>query len=117
MDSKRVYVWTKAYRPFRIGGDVNRPIATEAAVAGDPIDLGYGVEVAPVESPQGVTFYVETLSGGLMGCCLDSIRDDVQTCGDEDFLYEQRTQQKAVGEKAEPMSEEEFWSLVKQPRA
>ena len=109
-----IRIWTECYRPFLMGGDVNRPIATTVE-ATDPVSLGKGHQGFIVVSPKGNTYIIEKESGGIIGDNLEEVKRDIKL-GDKDVMNRQVQKAKTRGLTAENMSADEFWKLMPQER-
>ena len=103
-------IWTSAYHPFIMGGDVHQSICTEVSVL-DVIDLGKGFKAFVAVAPNGVNFIVEEQSGGIVGDSLEAVRQDVKE-GDINFIKEQIASETERGRSARMISPEEFWQSL-----
>jgi hypothetical protein len=108
--SKVLTIWTEAYRPFRMGGDVRQPVATEIEV-GETISAGFGISLYEITSPHGTTHIIESKSGALVGTNLRQVMTDVRN-GGEDVMREQIKRAKKRRGEAELLPSEEFWRLI-----
>jgi len=72
-----ILMWTAAYRPFRMGGNVNQPVGIEVTV-GEPIPLDHGISVYVVVTPDGRKAIVEAMSGGIVGTSLEQVKRDIE---------------------------------------
>lgn len=72
----KLTIWTRAYSPFIMGGNVNAPIKTKVE-AGDKFDIGKGFEAYLVVSPKGKTHVVDAITGAFVGTTIDEVRADV----------------------------------------
>lgn len=104
-------VWTEAYSPFIMGGDVNAPIATEVEV-GEPIQLDHGIVVYLVPSPRGEVFVVEATTGAFVGTKLDEVKRDVSEA-DPQIIHQQLTAAKERVKKATILDKKKFWGMFK----
>ena len=104
-------VWTEAYSPFIMGGDVNAPIATEVEV-GEPVQLDHGIVVHLVPSPRGEVFVVEATTGAFVGTKLDEVKKDVSE-SDPDIIRMQLVAAKERVKKATILDKEKFWARFK----
>lgn len=100
-------VWTAAYNPFILGGDVNAPIATELEVVG-PFDLGGGFEGYLAVSPKGVTHVVESETGAFVGTSIDDVKTAI-AAADPAVMRKQITDAKVEFKKANHVLVETFW--------
>lgn len=108
----KIRAWTRAYRPFIMGGNVNAPIACklECTAALSVVD---GVYVHAVISPKGTPFFVESRSGGIVGSDLDAIRKDAETVSVDELLL-QIEEQRQYGLTAAEVNESEFWGMMRE---
>lgn len=100
-------VWTAAYTPFMMGGNVNAPIATKVEVSG-PFDLGGGFEGYLAVSPKGMIHVVEAETGAFIGTNIDKVKADV-AAGDPTIMRKQITDAAKEFKKANHITAEEFW--------
>ena len=77
-----ITIWTQAYRPFMMGGNVHAGIKTQVEAEG-PFDLGKGYQGYLLTAPWGETFVAEAQSGGLIGPDLETVRADVKEADPE----------------------------------
>lgn len=112
MSATTIFVWTIAHRPWIMGGRVNGPVKVKLDVVGD-IDLGKGARVGLTMSPAGTPWYVELVSGGLMGKELEVIRADVAEA-DPDVISKQLEDGKEQCRTADVVSSDEFWGLLRE---
>jgi hypothetical protein len=115
-------IWTRAYRPFAITG-VNANIRTEYhgervehTLAENPMCASV-IVVYAVNSPRtGKVWYVDSVSGGLLGDSLESIEADISTHymtgGTTSALAYQRANAAEQCLKAVPYDEEVFWRML-----
>lgn len=106
----KLKVWTEAYRPFILGGDVNAPIMTEIE-CGNPIAVGKGVNVVEIISPHGTVHIAECTTGALVGTSLFDVRQDIEFAS-EKIIEEQLSEGKKRVKKATIISAERFWELL-----
>lgn len=108
----KVLAWIPRYRPFIMGGDVHAGIKAELQVV-DTLDVGQGHKVHVVKAPNGVSFYVETECGAMMGNDLMMILEDVKQ-GDPEVMKGQIEQGRKDRDRAE-LSHDlvYFWSYMK----
>jgi len=102
-------VWTKAYRPFIMGGNVNADVVADIQLNGQ-INVG-GTGLVMIQAPNGDLIWVCATTGGLLGEDLDSIRKDLAE-SNALVLAQQMIDMKDRGEKADPVTTEEFWKLL-----
>ena len=100
-------IWTAAYSPFIMGGDVNAPIATEVEV-GDPIDLGGGIKGFVVVSPKGRIHVAEASTGAFVGTDVDKVKADI-AAGDPAVMKKQLAEAKEQFKNANHLEPEAFW--------
>jgi hypothetical protein len=105
-------IWVPCYRPFMMGGNVRQPIATKVEAEG-PFDLGKGFEGYLVVNPRSGKMHVAcAISGGLVGSSIKEVRDDI-AAGELKMMKAQVAKAKAVGDEAENLTPDMFWSLWK----
>ena len=108
-------VWTEAYRPFILGGDVHAPIATEIEDIGEPFDLGGGYFGHLFQNPNtGDLFVAESTSGAFVGPCPQQVKQDIAE-GDPGFMATQVADGIERRKKAAILPEEEFWRQLTSP--
>ena len=101
-------VYKRQYRPFVMGGPVNRFIKCDVEAQG-PHDLGGGYEGYVVTSPDGkTTFVAEATTGAIVGGSLKMVRDDIAVA-DPQAMAEQVAQATQDRETAQPVELAEFW--------
>lgn len=106
-------IWTRGYRPWILGGDVNAPVGIEIEV-GEKLDLGKGFFGYVVTNPKtGDTHVVEAVSGALVGSDLNKVRADVQECDDIDQMKEQIEKHKKLKKQVEVLDPDKFWGMFK----
>jgi len=103
----KIRIWTEAYSPFILGGDVNQPISAEIDDYLE-CDLGRGYKGYVVVTPGGKTVIIDAISGGIIGNELTQVRRDVKEA-DETFLKKQLPEMKKRGQYARGVSVKEFW--------
>jgi hypothetical protein len=103
-------IWTEAYRPWIMGGDVNAPIWTEV-LAGSPVDIGNGFQAYLITSPSGATYVAEAITGALIGTTIKQVKIDVAT-GDPEVMLKQIEDAKARVKRADYISPETFWRML-----
>lgn len=108
----KLTIWTRAYRPFIMGGDVNGPIATEVEV-GEPFDLGHGIQAHLVVSPSGKTYVAEATTGAFVGNDIDQVKADVSSA-DPEIMKDQLDAAKRELKKVDHLSNENFWSMFRE---
>lgn len=101
-------VWTEAYTPFIMGGDVNAPIATEVET-GEPIHLDHGITVYLVPSPKGEIYIAESTTGAFVGTSLEEVKKDIATA-DPQEMQQQLAKAKERVKKATILDKEKFWA-------
>lgn len=110
---KTVRMWTRCYRPFMMGGNVNRHIATTLPIDGE-VDLGRGFKGYAVLDGMGGVRYVCAVSGGLLGDDLKAIQDDIAACPKTKIMTDQIAKMAEAGKTAEEMPPAEFWEQFKE---
>ncbi len=104
-------IWTEAYRPFIMGGDVNAPIYCNVPVEG-PIDVGKGYKVFVATSPNGRTFIAESITGAVVGISLKEVCTDIRLA-DDLIMKKQITEAKERVLSAYLITPDEFWGLLR----
>ena len=112
---KDVDVWTAAYTPFIMGGDVNAPILTTVPAAG-PFDLGRGFKGYLVTAPSGKTFVAEATTGAFVGPTIESVKKDIAKCTDIMLMKMQVSEAAELKKKARRVAPERFWTGLKANR-
>lgn len=108
--NNKLTIWTEAYSPFIVGGDVNAPICTTVEID-EPIDMGSGIKAYLITSPFGKTYVVESITGGIVGNSIKEVRKDIE-CGNEKVMSKQVQNAKERIKKARHLSVEEFWKIM-----
>jgi hypothetical protein len=106
---QRVYM--EAYQPFRLGGDLRRPVATVLDAVG-PFDIGKGYEAFIVYSPAGVTRIVDSKTGAFVGEDLKTVREDIAQ-GNVEEMADQITASKVRSDYAEDVAPAKFWQILR----
>lgn len=110
-EKKTVVAWIPRYMPFIMGGDVHKPACAELEVA-EETPVGRSYTVFRVVAPNGTDFYVEALSGAILGSDLQMIKDDIEQ-GDQEYMERQIATSIQQRNKAQQLEPELFWSYVK----
>lgn len=100
-------VWKYQYRPFQMGGSVDKAIKC-TLLADGPHDLGKGWFGYVVTSPSGYTQVAEAESGGIVGETLEQVRADVWRA-DVGYLHKQVKEAKKGLKSASGVPPIEFW--------
>lgn len=108
-------IWTVAYRPFVMGGNVYATIYCEVEVTG-PHDLGKGYQGYMATSPSGETFVVESTTGAIVGPTLEEVRADV-AAADKTVMDEQIANAAEQFKEAERVSPDYFWRFLRAHKA
>jgi hypothetical protein len=117
--SMQVTVWTRGYRPFIMGGNVNADLKADVECDG-PFDLGKGYSGYVFQAGKK-WFVAESESGGIVGNgatqeeALKSVIDDVRVA-DEAFMEQQIKDACARREKAAMQNTEYFLSIMAKAR-
>ncbi len=76
----KLFVWTEAYRPFIMGGDVHALIGAEVE-AGEPIDIGRKITVHVVVNPRNGQTHIACANadGAFVGTDLEEVKHDLKT--------------------------------------
>jgi len=72
---KKKLIWTEAYSPFIMGGDVHQPIGAEVPVS-EPVCIGE-FSVVSVDVPGGLTAIAEATTGAIVGTSLTEVQRDI----------------------------------------
>lgn len=105
-------IWTEAYTPFIMGGNVNAPICTEVEV-GDPVEIGRGMFAYVVASPiNGCIYVAESTTGAFVGSSIEEVRKDVESA-DVHVIKKQLKEASERVKQARHLSTEHFWSKFK----
>lgn len=106
-------VWTNAYRPFIMGGDVNGPVGTDIEV-GEEFDLGKGMKGHVITNPiNGQTYVVEATTGGIIGPSLEEVRSDV-TNAEPAVMAEQLAEAAQTRQKVCVIAKSVFWQQLQE---
>lgn len=108
--STTMRIWTMGYFPWTMGGEVYRPICCTVNAVGPYTVKGNKLFV--VTSPKGSTHIAEGTTGALVGESLEQATRDIETANPA-VMQQQLEQAKAMIRKAERLTTEEFWSLMK----
>ncbi len=111
----KIKIWTHAYSPFMMGGNVHAPIMTEVE-SGPLVEFGKGFNGFVVHSPGGFEVVVERTTGAICGTSLEQVRQDVAECGDIKVMLRQLNQAARELEEALPLDNQEFWGRYEQSR-
>lgn len=104
-----IKIWSSAYRPFILGGNVHSPICTTVEAMNELHDLGKGCKAYLVTSPTtGKTYVVESTTLGIVGASLEQVRRDVSEAGPK-LIKRQLEQEARRAKRAIYVSNEEFW--------
>jgi hypothetical protein len=109
-DLKQV-VWTHAYQPFAMGGDVHQPIKTEV----DAIEvksIGKGFHGVSFKTPKGTIRIAEKVSGAIVGDTFEEVRKDIAE-GDVKIMKKQVHEGLEMRNKARMLSNQEFFELYR----
>jgi hypothetical protein len=109
---KTITVFTRSYRPFIMGGNVNAPVSADVEASG-PFDLGQGFSGYLVVAPNGKTFVAEAESGGFVGPTIAEVKADIASCDDIAMMRTQVKENTAYGKAAQKMPAYKFWALLK----
>ena len=107
----KITVWTEAYSPWIMGGDVHAPISTKLEV-GEPVDLGKGFRAYVVDAPNGDTYIAESETGAFVGNDLGQVKQDVEEAAPA-VMRQQIAEAKQRAKKARPLTPERFWGMFR----
>lgn len=108
----KLTIWTEAYTPFIMGGDVNAPICTTVEVD-EAIDMGCGIQAYLITAPFGKTYVAESVTGAFVGNSIEEVRKNIED-GNEEVMCGQIEQSKVRVKKAHHLSPEDFWGRLEQ---
>lgn len=108
----KMKIWTQAYRPFIMGGNVNAPVMAEVEVSDNEMYVGKGYSVRFARSPKGKLFVIDIITGGIIGNDIEQVGKDIFE-GDEDVMRKQIEDMLEYKKTCDAISEEEFWNLLK----
>lgn len=106
-------IWTQAYNPFIMGGDVNAPMGCRIEV-GEAVDAGKGFKVHVVRAPRGRTYVIEATTGGIIGNDLGAVQKDILECEDQNFMRRQVHNARAEMAKVFEVKPKKFWRILHQ---
>lgn len=106
----RIRIWTRAYRPFILGGDVHSPVFIETQAEG-PVALGKGYFGYLVTAPNGTTLVAESQTGAVIGSTLEAVKEDIATA-EKAVMKQQIEDAKIKSSRAVPISNKEFWTMM-----
>lgn len=112
--SSTLFIYTRSYNAFRMGGDPHGFIKTKVEV-GDPVELSGGIKVHEICSPDGSTYIAEAQSGAIVGHSLDAVRADLAEADPAIVAAQLAEAQESVA-KAEVLSNTDFWSKMARAR-
>lgn len=104
-------IWTFAYRPWIMGGNVNAPVMCDVPVTG-PYDVGKGLQVYLATSPSGRTFVAESITGALVGPTVPDVRADVELATKE-VMDKQIEDAKSAVLGVHMIAVKNFWMLLR----
>lgn len=104
-------IWTRAYRPFIMGGNCNGHIGIEI-ICGEQVPLGKGYFGYIVASPlTGDTYVVEAETGAIVGSSIADVRSDI-AAGADDTMAQQMVQARKLRTTVSVIPADEFWRLM-----
>ncbi len=108
----KMKIWTQAYRPFMMGGNVNAPITAEVEVSDNEMYVGKGYSIRTAISPKGKLFVVDVITGRIVGNDIEQVGKDISE-GDENVMEKQIKDILEYKKTCDSISEEEFWNLLR----
>lgn len=105
-------IWTRAYRPFILGGDVHAPVCCDIEPLTANVDLGKGYKGAVFLAPSGKIFVAEMITGGIVGDSVKDVMADIAQ-GDDEIIAQQIKDNLEIGKTAEPVTSVEFWHYLR----
>lgn len=101
----KAVLWTRGYRPFIMGGNVNAPLGVEIEVL--PVDLGKKFKGYIAVTPKGKTMIAEATTGAIVGTSLEEVKKDIQE-GDLKTMKQQVKDAAEMKKRMEILSFDEF---------
>jgi hypothetical protein len=111
MKSKTIKIWTKAYLPWRLGGDGRGAISTIVKYQ-KVVKLGHGYQGVVVKAPDGSTVVAERETGAIIGSSVRMVHEDVSS-GNKKVMKDQMAWARKELQNAQPVTEEKFWTMLK----
>lgn len=104
-----IIIWTNAYSPWIMGGNVNAPIGVKAEV-GEPIKTPKGFKLYEIMSPnRKITVIAEATTGAIVGNSVEQVKEDIRI-GDRKIMRNQIKEAEKKLKTVRVVSEQEFWS-------
>lgn len=100
-------IWTKAYSPFIMGGDVHAPIG--AVVACMPVPLHKDFKGLLATNPNGTEIIAERSTGAIIGKSIKQVNKDIDACNDINIMKQQIEDAKKLVKRVRIVSPDEFW--------
>ncbi len=107
----KITIWTRAYRPFIMGGDVNQPVCCDVQAEG-PFRIGKGYQAYVVTKPSGAQTVAEATTGALIGPSLASVRSDMKTAK-LSVVRDQVAGAAVEGRSAVKLPAAQFWKMFR----
>jgi hypothetical protein len=105
-------IWTEAYRPFIMGGDVYRPVATEVEIGHlHIVEAAPDIRIVELTSPYGTQHIAEVTSGALVGNSMNSVLQDIAVA-EPAMMARQIADAKVRGRRADNVEPDVFWRLL-----
>jgi hypothetical protein len=108
MSKEKRKVWTKAYQPFRMGQNPNRPISTEVEVIEEKIIND--IALFSFKTGKGTIRIAEAITGGIVGNSFEEVENDLISA-DAEVVKKQLKSAEAQSNSSEKMSNDQFFSL------
>jgi hypothetical protein len=109
---KKRIIWTWAYFPFQMGGQVTRPMLTEVEAIEEK-SIGKGYKGFSFKTPKGIKI-AESITGAIVGDSFEQVRKDIAE-GDDGVIKKQISEAKKELEKGngKRLSKAEFFRTYK----
>lgn len=104
-------IWTYAYRPFILGGNVNGPISCDVEI-GHPIAIGRGLYAYEIQSPNSRRVAIaESTTGAIVGTSVEMVRQDIRD-GNPRTMRDQLREAEIVARRdVDNIGWDRFWGL------
>lgn len=101
-------IWTEAYRPWIMGGDVHQPVGTEVGEC-EYVTVE-GIALLIVTAPDGRTAICDEASGAIVGSNLNEVASHIED-GDPGVMQKQLADARKRRECVDVLEEDTFWGL------
>ncbi len=107
----KLTIWTRGYRPFILGGDVNHPVCCDVEAEG-PFRLGKGYWGYIVLKPSGEQVVAESTTGAVVGPSLAAVRRDIKTA-EVSLMRDQIAESGVKARSAVKLPAAQFWKMMR----